>query len=1421
MDNSQSKGDLILGRMQVPDESGLFVLGCFERPATVYMQQVRALNLIYALDQKRPDDNRKSMLVIGAGAGGVTAAAAAAALGWEVTIVERKWDVLSLADGVSAHRWLHPHIYDWPADGTEEARTNLGIMDWSAGTSHAVASHLRGEWRRLEHAFKIHTHVAITGVTLGRLLNGKWLVRWNGAGPRPTGVVVPPPGLRPIKRVQQCATDVVILAVGFGEEEALPPEFPGIQSYWHTDHVDVLKNNERNLPEVLVSGTGDGGLIDALRYSFKDFRHEEVLQKLKEEWLGPSRYDDVRAELRDIEKTVHEMVRQGEPHEAELNWRYRRLSEQLTTECARIAFREDVIVFLVGRDRYPLSLKAAPINRFLLTLTNVQYRQAEVISARKIVENVWKVGFKGGEELDYLDVVVRHGPRAELSKAFPDIHAKVKQFRDRWSTEQQSAYDPTRAPLYDETFKASLATSVRAAGSSLAASSGDGRVSVAHLDAGDDPLDEYRMVLAVAFEATSFDFDVPAADRLTAFALKRHANGTVDEQVRLIVAVAGSGKTTLLKQIAKRVLEDPVKVPLFLQLRSFDSSADKSLCVNAIDTALEALAGDASLSDRLRAALLAAAMQGRLVLLLDGLDEMEPAHCKEFFEVLHGNDSDLRRGNCIILASRPLGTETLGLTTVQFRLRDTAVLFTRLVQDEILSGAMRDGLSDRFLELLENAALKSLRGEDVATDLAAARRAVGMEVADERRAADWVIRKPDSEEAWDFANRPIQDLLVAMALARVGTSIRIAGLVFDERSPYNAALPIALAMADDTDGTYSLLEQVPDTLDWRVLMLRLKVAMFDPSLPPAVALRVARDTARVVATPELASIQFVTTLAEACRGLPVALASLLSAEVSNAFSKEGNRELYRAIRFLSRAEVPDAAEKLKVWMMHENDVIADAAAEALGEFGQEDVIPALVAVYLSSTKRMVFGAAVDAIAAIGGEQAVDALLAILENRELYHNLRWPAAHALGVLTSDRALAALLAHADDPSANLRQNIAEALGSYPGRRTVDQLVRMAIDTDNGVRIAVFESLARHAEACDIELLQAGLGDSHPMVRLAAAEGWMRLDRPGLLKSLEQALAQTGDPWREHAAILVGRMLGLDAVPTLVQLSLAGDRYARLGAARALAGSEELTAIAALVRLAGDDDDEVSSVAVESLPVLDEPQIIDSITRHLDYKEVTSAAMAATRRLRGFRNRRVAEVLRRAVLRPDFIGGLAAGALGTVGEPRDIDLIVRAWRASTVSSPFSNDSYAMAIARIGGERACEALRLFLDHGNVTWRLYALYALAEIDEAATVPAILHAWADSDERVRCVAANSLQSVDSDCLREGLKLALCGNAAFVQATAARLGVPYADQQMLDILLDVDPIAWGEDGSATYVSLVAKMKDVVALRQAAQALAFPP
>jgi FAD dependent oxidoreductase len=138
-DSSALSPGTTLSNYRLPDHP-LYLVGIFARGVTVYSQQIRAFNLIWALVEQgilacklkedAPDPgNRASIAIIGGGFAGLTAAAALLKKGVhaDITIFEQRDTLLPLQHG-SDTRWLHPRIYNWPADDSESAVADLPLL---------------------------------------------------------------------------------------------------------------------------------------------------------------------------------------------------------------------------------------------------------------------------------------------------------------------------------------------------------------------------------------------------------------------------------------------------------------------------------------------------------------------------------------------------------------------------------------------------------------------------------------------------------------------------------------------------------------------------------------------------------------------------------------------------------------------------------------------------------------------------------------------------------------------------------------------------------------------------------------------------------------------------------------------------------------------------------------------------------------------------------------------------------------------------------------------------------------------------------------------------------------------------------------------------------------------------------------------
>lgn len=194
---------------------GIYVLGCLENGVTVYSQQVRAHNLIWALRELAEDSSRPlKIAVVGGGIGGLTTAAAAMTSFEDsvVTVFEKRWDFCPLQSG-SDNRWLHPRIYDWPAEGSRAPSASLPILNWSEGRAADVARQTMAQFNIFSQhrAQQLRIYVGLTHL---RLTSSTKRLEWIGTKARLIG-----PSLE-IGSSEGTSEefDLVLLASGFGLE---------------------------------------------------------------------------------------------------------------------------------------------------------------------------------------------------------------------------------------------------------------------------------------------------------------------------------------------------------------------------------------------------------------------------------------------------------------------------------------------------------------------------------------------------------------------------------------------------------------------------------------------------------------------------------------------------------------------------------------------------------------------------------------------------------------------------------------------------------------------------------------------------------------------------------------------------------------------------------------------------------------------------------------------------------------------------------------------------------------------------------------------------------------------------------------------------------------------------------------------------
>ncbi|MBY3091701.1 NAD(P)-binding protein [Rhizobium laguerreae] len=261
-----SPADIISGS-RIAATPGAYVLGFYDTRITFYSQQIRALELAHALIHEHLLPASARVAVVGGGAAGITLAAGLALQGGvSVQLFEKAQRLLPL-QGDSHRRRLDPHIYDWPNPDADHERAELPFLDWRSGSAREVRNAVLHEFGEVISATEGRLVVReLHSVTAVTPQNGRFMVTFDreavGGG-------------------REAAThefDIVVLAIGFGMENRFALTGTDTPSYWHDAGVPGAEIAGNPRPTFLVSGNGDGGLIDLIAAASATFRHDDIVR---------------------------------------------------------------------------------------------------------------------------------------------------------------------------------------------------------------------------------------------------------------------------------------------------------------------------------------------------------------------------------------------------------------------------------------------------------------------------------------------------------------------------------------------------------------------------------------------------------------------------------------------------------------------------------------------------------------------------------------------------------------------------------------------------------------------------------------------------------------------------------------------------------------------------------------------------------------------------------------------------------------------------------------------------------------------------------------------------------------------------------------------------------------------------------------
>lgn len=389
---------------------GVYVLGCYDQLKTVYTQQCRALSLIHALFVTGELGPGRRLGVVGGGVAGLTAAAAAAHKGANVVLFESAESLLHM-QRQNTKRYIHPNLYQWPKPGAADPHAHTPLLNWSAGPSNRVADEILAGFEAVRQSSKrIEVRTGTRVAAVERQSAGRITERVCVTGP---------------EGEHRETFDTLVIAIGFGVE---PRSRCGLDNppYWEDDGLEQALGYSAERPQrILVSGSGDGALIDILRATVRDFRHDCILDLLPPLELGD--FGSVIASLETDAKLTE--ITRGPDH-LFLQPIYEGLAvPPELIETLRAKVRLDTKVSFNFRKPARYDLNSSALNRFLVsTLCRMKAvrPKLETLTERAVARDpagMFSVTWQPDTEAELFDrIVIRHGPDANyLQRVFPEV----------------------------------------------------------------------------------------------------------------------------------------------------------------------------------------------------------------------------------------------------------------------------------------------------------------------------------------------------------------------------------------------------------------------------------------------------------------------------------------------------------------------------------------------------------------------------------------------------------------------------------------------------------------------------------------------------------------------------------------------------------------------------------------------------------------------------------------------------------------------------------------------------------------------------------------------------------------------------------------------------------------------------------------
>ncbi|MEG4583348.1 HEAT repeat domain-containing protein [Microcoleus sp. MON1_C5] len=441
------------------------------------------------------------------------------------------------------------------------------------------------------------------------------------------------------------------------------------------------------------------------------------------------------------------------------------------------------------------------------------------------------------------------------------------------------------------------------------------------------------------------------------------------------------------------------------------------------------------------------------------------------------------------------------------------------------------------------------------------------------------------------------------------------------------------------------------------------------------------------------------------------------------------------VELLGVTRSDDAIPRLLELVEDSDSDVRWRVADALGNIGSEVAISRLLELVEHSDSEVRWSVA-DALGNIGSEVAISRLLKLVEDSD--YDVRWSGADSLGKIGDQAAIEGWLKLVKDSNYSLRSRAADALGKMGNKAAFKELLKLVKNSDYDVRWSAAEALGKMGNKAAIKELLKLVKNSDSDVRRRAANTLGNIRDKAAIEGLLKLVEHSDSDVRWSAADALGNIRDKAAIKGLLKLVGDSDSDVRWSAANALGNIGDKAAIKGLLKLVEDSDSDVRSSAAEALcKIYDKAEIEEllKLVKHSDY-DVRKSVAEALGKIGG--QAAIKELLKLVKDSYYYVRGKAAEALGKIGDKAAISGLLELVKDSNYDVRWRA---AEALGKIGDEAAIEGLLKLVKDSDYYTRGKTAEALGKIGDEAAIPGLLKLVEDSNSAVRWSAADALGNI--------------------------------------------------------------------------------